>query len=362
MTADLQGARAPPDAAAYRGVMVVMDQRRGRMMAASYELLTPARVIAEKLKVPLTCLLLGYEVGPLARETLARGADRVLVGDHPLLRDYRSEPYADIASKTIREQKPEIVLLPATRNGRDIASRIAVFVAAGITADCTSLDADPESRLLQAKRPAFGGRTLVTIVCKTHRPQMATARPGVFPVPPRQEGRGGEVVPLAVDLKEEGIPTKVVEFIPRESVDLTGARVIVSGGFGLGGPEGFRALQDLAAALGGPASGVLVGASRKAVDAGWIAREHQVGQTGRSVRPKLYIACGISGAIQHLAGMRSSDVVVAINKDPEADIFKNADYGIAGDLFEVVREMTRLLQAGNGHAAQAAPAAPAPAR
>jgi len=249
---------------------------------------------------------------------------------------YRTAPYTRVLVDLVRRHKPEIVLLGASLRGRDLAGSVASELHTGLTADCTGLEIDPESGLLRQTRPAFGGNILATILCPNFRPQMATVRHRVFEMPAPDPGRRGEIIPVGTELREEEIAVRVLDFVVEHGqVDLAAARIIVSGGRGVGGEKGFGIIRELADVLGGA-----VGASRAAVDAGWIAYEHQVGQTGRTVRPDLYIACGISGSIQHLAGMSTSRVIVAINKDPEAPLFRMADFGIAGDLFEVVPALT----------------------
>ncbi len=240
----------------------------------------------------------------------------------------------------MREHKPEVFLLGASARGRDLAGSVATLLYTGLTADCTGLEIDPETRLLRQTRPAFGGNIMATILTPNHRPQMATVRHRVFEMPRPDPARQGQIVPVQVRLAEEEIATKVIDFLLEgEDVNLADARVIVAGGRGVGGPDGFKPLRELAQVLGGA-----VGASRAAVDAGWIPYVHQVGQTGRTVRPDLYIACGISGAIQHRAGMSTSRVIVAINKDPEAPIFDLATYGLVGDLFEIVPALTEQFR------------------
>ena len=242
--------------------------------------------------------------------------------------------------KAVLKYKPEVVLMGATHIGRDLGPCIAVRCETGLTADCTKLDIDPEDKKLMQTRPAFGGNLMATILCPNHRPQMSTVRPGVMQKPERVAGRKGELVGLDVSFNEGDIRMQVVEVVKamKEMVSLTDAEIIVSGGAGLGGPDGFKVIKQLADALGG-----VVGSSRAAVDAGWIDHSHQVGQTGTTVKPKLYVACGISGAIQHLAGMQTSDYIVAINKNEGAPIFEVADYGIVGDLYKVIPAILDVL-------------------
>jgi electron transfer flavoprotein alpha subunit len=294
------------------------------------------RLLANQLGVSLTACVLGDNARPLAEEAIAYGADRVFLAEDPTLRVYRTEPYSKILYDLVREHRPEILLLGASSRGRDLAGSVATDLYTGLTADCTGLEIDPETRLLRQTRPAYGGNIMATILTPHHRPQMATVRHRVFEVPARDPARQGQIVPVSVSLSENEIVTRVVDFIvEEEEVNLADARIIVAGGRGVSGAEGFEPLRELAHVLNGA-----VGASRAAVDAGWIAYAHQVGQTGRTVRPDLYIACGISGAIQHRAGMSTARVIVAINKDAEAPIFDVATYGIVGDLFQVVPALT----------------------
>jgi electron transfer flavoprotein alpha subunit len=331
---------AEADLSAYRGVWVWVEQFQGRAASISWGMLGQGRVLADQLGSALTACVLGQGVGQVAREAIAYGADRVFLADDPTFSAYRTEPYAKILVDLVREYKPEVFLLGASSRGRDLAGSVATLLYTGLTADCTGLEIDPETRLLRQTRPAFGGNIMATILTPNHRPQMATVRHRVFEMPQPDPTRQGQIVPLKVRLSEEEIATKVVDFLLEgEEVNLADARVIVAGGRGVGGPDGFKPLRELAQVLGGA-----VGASRAAVDAGWIPYVHQVGQTGRTVRPDLYIACGISGAIQHRAGMSTSRVIVAINKDPEAPIFDIATYGLVGDLFEVVPALTESFR------------------
>jgi len=326
----------------YRGVWVVAEHLHGQMRRGTYELLGEGRRLADKLGVELAAVLFGDGVEGLVQDLIAHGADKVYLAQDPALAHYRTGPYTDVLSGMINQHRPEVVLVSATPQGRDLAPRVAARVSAGLTADCTGLDIDDSDRLLVQTRPAFGGNLMATIVCREARPQMATVRPGVMKALEPDPNRKGEVVEVSVHLDERAILTKIVEIVQQEDdgqVNLQDAEIIVSGGRGLGKPENFAIIRELAEALGGA-----VGASRAAVDAGWIPAYHQVGQTGRTVQPKLYIACGISGAVQHLAGMQSSDVIVAINKDPAAPIFNIATYGIVGDLFEIVPKLTQKLK------------------
>lgn len=329
------------DWSAYRGVMIVIEQRAGVAKKVSWQLLGEGRKLADKLEVDLIALVIGDEVYHLAEEAIEYGADRVYLCDSPELKEYRTRPYSRVCLKVIEDVKPEIVLFGATATGRDLAGAIATHLPTGLTADCTILDVEPHpSRLLMASRPAFSEKMLATILCKQYRPQMATARAGVFEALPRDASRQGKIIAVPSQMAEQEIAAQVLRFIEAtDRLNLEEAEIIVAGGRGLGGPEPFKMLQELADALGG-----VVGASRAAVDAGWISHDHQVGQTGYTVRPKLYFAIGISGAVQHLVGMQNSDMIVAINRDADAPIFKIANYGIVGDLFQIVPAITAAVK------------------
>ncbi|MDH7487927.1 MAG: electron transfer flavoprotein subunit alpha [Anaerolineae bacterium] len=328
------------DISAYQGVWVWVEQFRGEACGISWEMMGQGRRIADTLGTTLTACVLGHKVEGIAQQAIYYGADRVFLVDDPSLGVYRTAPYAKQLTHLVRQYKPEIFLLGASARGRDLAGAVATEVHTGLTADCTGLDIDPETKLLRQTRPAFGGNIMATIICPNYRPQMATVRHRVFEMPEPDSSRQGQIVRVPPVMTEDQIAAKVVDFIVEEGeVNLADAKIIVSGGRGVRGPEGFKPLRELAEVLGGA-----VGSSRAAVDAGWIPYAHQVGQTGRTVRPDLYIACGISGAIQHLAGMGTSKVIVAINKDPEAPIFKVANYGIVGDLFQVVPALTEELR------------------
>jgi len=329
------------DVSAYRGVLVFGEQRGGVIAPVVYELIGKGRELADKLEERLECVVLGEHMTAQAEDLATYGVDRVYLFDSPLLADFRDDPYTHFLSTLVRAVKPSIVLIGATSIGRSLAPRLAIRLQTGLTADCTGLDIDAEGNLLQT-RPAFGGNVMATILCTNHRPQMATVRYKVMKRAEKQLGRRGEIV-----LKDVGEAvtdrTRILSVSTEsEDVSLTEAQIIVSGGKGLGSPDGFKLLEELADALGGA-----VGASRLVVDEGWIPFKHQVGLSGKTVRPRLYIACGISGAVQHLAGMQTSDVIVAINKDPSAPIFKIADYGIVGDLYDVIPEIIRLVKANS---------------
>jgi electron transfer flavoprotein alpha subunit len=336
-----------PDWSAYRGVMIFVEQREGVAKSVSWQLLGEGSKLAQKLEVPLIAVVMGDQAEHLAEEAIYYGADKVYLCEAAELRDYRTRPYSRIMLQLIEEAKPEIVLFGATGTGRDLAGAIATHLPTGLTADTTELDVEPPpSRLLLASRPAFSEKMMATILCKQYRPQMATARAGVFQALPRDTSRIGEIVRIANPTREEEIAAQVLDFI-RETgkINLEEAEIIVAGGRGLSGPEPFGLLKALAKSLGGE-----VGASRAAVDAGWIGHEHQVGQTGQTVRPKLYFAIGISGAVQHTVGMANSDVIVAINRDEKAPIFQMAHYGIVGDLFQIVPAITaEVVKRRGGH-------------
>ncbi len=324
----------------YRGVWVFAEQRDGALMDVALELLGEGRRLADELGTELCALLLGQGVAALSQRLIACGADKVYLADDPALNRYTTDAYAKIIHEAIERYKPEIVLLGATHIGRDLAPCLAARCRTGLTADCTRLEIDPADRKLMQTRPAFGGNLMATILCPNHRPQMSTVRPGVMQKSVPDDGRTGEVIRLPVAFADGELRTKVVQVVRsvKEIVKLTDAEVIVSGGRGLGNPEGFELLQKLAARLGG-----VVGASRAAVDAGWINHSFQVGQTGMTVKPRLYFACGISGAIQHVAGMQKSDCIVAVNTDEHAPIFDIADYGIVGDLYCVIPAILEAL-------------------
>lgn len=328
------------DVELYRGVWVFAEQRDGELLNVAIELVGEGRKIANALEVPLTAVLLGNNIDNLAEKLVKYGADEVLYADHELLNVYTTDGYTKVIYDLIKERKPEIMLIGATNIGRDLGPRISARVHTGLTADCTKLDVDLENRRLMQTRPAFGGNLMATIVCPDHRPQMSTVRPGVMEKAKYDENRTGNIVKFTPELKDEDIRAKVTEVVKggKAEVQLEESKIIVSGGRGLGNPEGFKLIEELAKKLGG-----VVGASRATVDSGWIEHNHQVGQTGKTVRPSLYVACGISGAIQHLAGMQESKVIVAINKDADAPIFKVADYGIVGDVYEILPELIEAL-------------------
>ncbi|ENY8428040.1 electron transfer flavoprotein subunit alpha/FixB family protein [Clostridioides difficile] len=324
----------------YNGVWVIGEQREGKINPVTIELIGEGRKLADQLGKELAVVIAGYEVEKEVKELLHYSVDKVYYINDPLLKDFTTDGYAISIANLIERKKPEVVLVGATSIGRDIAPRIAGKVGTGLTADCTKLEIDSTDNKLLQTRPAFGGNLMATIVCPKNRPQMSTVRPGVMAKAVRNESETGILEVVTTELTEKMIRTRLVEILPQEkkSVNLTDARIIVSGGRGLKRAEGFELIKELADKLGAE-----IGASRAAVDSGWIEHSHQVGQTGTTVRPELYIACGISGAIQHLAGMSDSKYIVAINKDAKAPIFSICDYGIVGDLYEIIPEMIESL-------------------
>ena len=332
--------RVEIDITEYKDVWVFAEQRDGKLMGVSIELLGEGKRLADEIGCKICAVLCGENVDGLVDELYEYGADKVYYANAPELKTYNTDAYTKVIYQAILSYKPEIVLMGATHIGRDLGPCLAVKCETGLTADCTKLDIDPSDKKLMQTRPAFGGNLMATIVCPKHRPQMSTVRPGVMTKPERVASKKGERIDLEVSFQKGDIRMEVLEIVKamKEMVSLTDANVIVSGGAGVGGADGFKLIKQLADKLGG-----VVGASRAAVDAGWIDHSHQVGQTGTTVKPTLYIACGISGAIQHIAGMQSSDYIVAINKSDNAPIFEMADYGIVGDLFKVIPAIIESL-------------------
>lgn len=305
------------------------------------ELLTPGKMMAQKQGGQLVAVIIGSGVDEAVKAAGEHGADKIIVVDGPEYKQYTTDAYTIALVSLVEKYGPTSMMIGATNNGRDLGPRVSCRLNTGLTADCTALDIDEESGNVAWTRPAFGGNLMATILCPDHRPQIGTVRPGVFkkcdPV-----ANKAEVIKEDIHVDAKAIRTQILEVLKdmdSEKVDLEGAEIIVSGGRGVGGPEGFAPVRALAEVLG-----ATVGASRAAVDSGWIPHSHQVGQTGKTVGPKLYVACGISGAIQHLAGMSGSDCIVAINKDPDAPIFDVADYGVVGDLFEVLPVLTEEVK------------------
>ena len=325
----------------YKGVWVFIEQKKGKVQSVSYELLGKAQELAKKLSCQVSAVFLGNDIEDQIDELIWRGADNVYIVQAPELANFQDEPYTNVLVKLIQKYKPEIFLCGATAIGRSLVSRVAVKFNAGLTADCTGLDIDPEKKILLQTRPAFGGNIMATIISPNHRPQMATVRHKVMQPLPVDKQRKGKIIKETFHSSIYASRAKLLDIVEEvESlVNIAEADIIVSGGRGMGGPENFKLLEELAHALG-----AAVGASRAAVDSGWMPYSHQVGQTGRTVAPKIYFACGISGQIQHLVGMQSSKIIIAINKDPDAPIFKVATYGIVADLFQIVPALTKKFK------------------
>ena len=354
----------------FKGVWVFCEQRQGELQSTVLELVSEGRKLADDLGVELAGLLVGDQVEGLAKEIGAYGADKVILVDDPALKDYTTDAYADVICKAVMDKKPEIVLIGATNIGRDLGPRCAARLHTGLTADCTHLDVDTakyadflreastlnvdqmvetgrikmDDRNLKMTRPAFGGHLMATIICPRFRPQMSTVRPGVLKKGEYNEAKANAVVVEKYNVELDPIKTQVVEIVKeaKQLVDLIGADVVVSVGRGISKDveKGIKLAEELAEVLGG-----VVGGSRVAIDSGWLTADHQVGQTGKTVHPKLYIALGISGAIQHKAGMQDSECIIAVNKNETAPIFEVADYGITGDLFKVVPELIESIKA-----------------
>lgn len=325
----------------YKGIMVIVQQVEGKVSSVSYELIGKAKELSKDLGCEVTAALLGYKMDALPDKLAKYGADNVLVVDDPALETYTTEPYTQAMFEIINAKKPEIVLVGATAIGRDLAPRLSARIHTGLTADCTKLDIDEETKNLRMTRPAFGGNIMATIVCSDFRPQMATVRPGVMQMMEADANAKAKVEKFEVAGLKDRMNVEVMEIVKKVAgkMDIQDANILVSGGRGMGGPENFKLLEDLADALGGTYS-----SSRACVDAGWVPKDRQVGQTGKTVRPNLYIACGISGAIQHLAGMEESEIIIAINKDPGAPIFEVADYGVVGDVMSILPLFTQEVK------------------
>jgi electron transfer flavoprotein alpha subunit len=329
----------------WSGIMIFAEFRQGKVVPVSFELLGVGRELADQQNVPLTAVLLGSDIGDAASDLVSYGADIVYQVDDPALKYFTDEIYGNILEDVVREQKPEVVLAGATAIGRSFIPMVATSLATGLTADCTQLAIRPEDGVLLQTRPAFGGNIMATIECPHTRPQMATVRPRVMKALQQNLDRKGEIIHYQPQPERLQSRVKVLNNILEEQdqVNITEGEIIVAGGRGLDDEKGFELIKQLADAVGGA-----VGASRAAVDSEWIAYPHQVGQTGKTVNPKLYIACGISGAIQHVVGMQSSEAIVAINKDSDAPIFDVATYGIVGDLFEVVPKLIEKIKERRG--------------
>ncbi|MDF2591504.1 MAG: hypothetical protein K0S75_970 [Clostridia bacterium] len=325
----------------YKGVFVFVQQIDNKVTSVSYELISKGKELAKELETSVTAVLLGFKVDGLCQNLAKYGADKIIVVDDASLETYMTEPYTHAISEVIKAHKPEIVLFGATAIGRDLAPRVSARLHTGLTADCTKLEIDPETKNLMMTRPAFGGNIMATILCPEHRPQMATVRPGVMQKSELIEDAKVPVEQFKLDDIAAHKNVEIMEIIKKTAgkMDIMDAKILISGGRGMGCPENFKLLEDLAHELGGTIS-----SSRACVDAGWVEKDRQVGQTGKTVRPNLYIACGISGAIQHVAGMEESEIIIAINKDPGAPIFEVADYGIVGDVTKILPLFTEQIK------------------
>jgi electron transfer flavoprotein alpha subunit len=334
----------PTDLSAYKGVWVFAEQHKGSVASVALELLGEGRKLADKRKTKLSAVFIGSGIKGRTNELIAHGADMVYIADDPALGDFNDDSYAAILTTLAMQHKPEIILAGATAIGRSFFPKVASALYTGLTADCTVLDIDAETGHLHQTRPAFGGNIMATIVTPNHRPQMATVRHKVMKPSPRDDSRTGDIIDIKYTQSGE-LRTRVLRTVEElgETVNICEADIVVAGGRGLGSAKNFQLVAELAKALGGA-----VAATRGAVDEGWVPYPHQVGQTGKTVCPKLYIACGISGAIQHVAGMQSSDVIVAINKDPDAPIFNVATYGIVGDVHEILPLMIKKIREMRG--------------
>jgi len=324
-----------------KDVYVFAEQRDGKIQNVTFELIGRGKELAETLNQKVVAVLLGSNVKDTAESLVHHGADRVLYVDNDILTEYVTEPYTKSLCQIIKEEDPEIFLIGATAIGRDLAPRVSARIHTGLTADCTSLDIDEESKNLLMTRPAFGGNIMATIACESHRPQMATVRPGVMISLGKDDSRTGEVKEVKVEFSSSDMNIKIRKVVKEEKkkVDITESKILVSGGRGLGNKEGFNMLRDLASTLGGEVS-----SSRAGVDSGWAEKDMQVGQTGKTVRPDVYFACGISGAIQHVAGMEGSELIISINKSNTAPIFEISDLGIVGDVNVIVPKLTEALK------------------
>ncbi|GHS88734.1 electron transfer flavoprotein subunit alpha [Synergistales bacterium] len=325
----------------YKDVMIFIQQVDQKIAGVSYELLGKGAELAKALSGEVIAVALGSGLDGFSEDLAKWGASRVILVDDPALDVYMTEPYAHALTEVVKSVKPEVVLFGATSIGRDLAPRVSARIHTGLTADCTGLEIDAESKDLMMTRPAFGGNIMATIRCSNHRPQMATVRPGVMARISPKSGADVKYENFKVSGIAERKNVEILEIVQKvaKRMDIMDAKVLVSGGRGMGGSENFGVLEDLASALGGT-----IASSRAAVDSGWVEKDRQVGQTGKTVRPNLYIACGISGAIQHLAGMEKSDVIIAINKDPLAPIFEVADYGVVGDALKIVPLFTKAIK------------------
>ncbi len=329
--AEMKKAEPPKDVSQYKGIMVYLDSFGGNLTRAAHEMIGVGRKMADKVKEPCIGVVIGDKVDSMVEDAGKYGCDEVYGFESKDLSMYRSRPFTDILSGMVFEKKPNILIVPGTKNGRDLAARTAVRVQSGLTADCMEIDVEPETDILIARRPDYGDSTMSEIRCEKHRPQMATSRPGTFDVPPYDEKRTFKKEIRKVELKKDQLREEILSFKPKGGEDITVSKVLVSGGLGMGNADGLKLIEQLAELMGGS-----YGVTRPVADLGWAPRDHQVGQTGKIVRPDLYIAAGISGKPQHIVGMMDSKTVIAVNKDPDAEITRYSDYVINGDLYEIL--------------------------
>lgn len=342
ITEEVEDKSDKSDISNWKGVWIFIEQVKGCVHEVSWELLGKGRILAKNLGVGLAAFVLGDNTKRIAEEAFCYGADKVYMINHPTLKLYRTQPYVLATVDLIKKYQPEIVLMGATGLGRDLAGAVATELRTGLTADCTELTIDKKKRLLEQTRPAFGGNIMATILTEVKRPQMASVRPHVMPKPEYMKGKKGTIIEEPFSLSENKISTKVIEIVSTAQegfINIAGAKILVSGGRGMLSKESFGMLEEFSKAIGGVVTG-----SRCAIDNGWLDHSRQVGQTGKTVHPKLYIACGISGAIQHLVGMQDSDYIIAINKDKNAPIFEVANLGIVGDAFEIIPEIINKIK------------------
>lgn len=325
----------------YKGVLVFIEQRNKEVQKVSMELLGKGRSLADTLGVSVTAALLGHDVTDIARDLIVHGADKVVIADNKMLELFVTEPYTKALVGIIKQENPEIVLFGATSIGRDLAPRVSARVHTGLTADCTSLDIEDETNNLLMTRPAFGGNIMATIACPDFRPQMSTVRPGVMQKMASDHNRKGEIVAFDAKLEASDMNVEILEYVKetKAKANIDEAGMLISAGRGVGGKDNLGPLYELADTIGG-----LVSGSRAVIDAGWLDKDRQVGQTGKTVRPEVYMACGISGAIQHVAGMEESELIIAVNKNPDAAIFEVADLGLVGDVAKILPLVTDLIK------------------
>ncbi len=328
---DMKKAQPPQDVSKYKGIMVYLDSFQNALTNAAHEMIGVGRKMADKVKEPCIGVVIGESVSEMVQEAGKYGCDEVYGFESPELVYYRSRPFTDILSSMVFEKKPNILIVPGTKNGRDLAARTAVRVETGLTADCMEIDVEPETGILIARRPDYGDSTMSEIRCEKHRPQMATSRPGTFEIPQMDDKRKFTTDIRKVTLEKEQMREQIISYKLKGGDDITASKVIVSGGLGMGNADGLKLVEQLAQMMGGS-----YGVTRPVADLGWAPRDHQVGQTGKIVRPDLYIAAGISGKPQHIVGMMDSKVIVSINKDSEAEITRFSDYVINGDLYEII--------------------------